>query len=206
VTAGSAVTNDDGDLVAVEGGPFHPTFLYELVWNLGVALLVYLLDRRWKLGRGRAFRALNAMAYCVGRFWIEALRIDEAHSFLGLRVNSWVSLVCSPVRSRTSCSSRVLRSGCAPTRDGTVHLVTDAPDLATGTAPVVTEPPSAPVVTEPPSALVVEEPTVTPVSEEPPMEPVVEGPPLAAVFGQPAPTTVPGPTAPLFGQPPKGTV
>src|SRR5262249_50762777 len=37
--------------------------------------------------------ALYVMAYTVGRFWIEALRVDEAHHFLGLRVNDWVSIV-----------------------------------------------------------------------------------------------------------------
>jgi phosphatidylglycerol---prolipoprotein diacylglyceryl transferase len=74
------------------GSPFHPTFLYELIWDVGVALLVLLVDRRVKLGKGRAF-ALYVMAYTVGRFWIEAMRTDPAHSFLGLRVNGWVSIV-----------------------------------------------------------------------------------------------------------------
>jgi len=81
-----------GEPIVKAGSPFHPTFLYELVWNLGVALLVWLVDRRWKLGRGRAF-ALYVMGYTVGRFWIEAMRRDEAHSWLGLRVNGWVSIV-----------------------------------------------------------------------------------------------------------------
>jgi prolipoprotein diacylglyceryl transferase len=87
---GVAVPVGQPELVA--GGPFHPTFLYELLWNLGVAALVYFVDRRWKLGKGRAF-ALYVMAYTVGRFWIEALRIDEAHHFLGMRVNNWVSIL-----------------------------------------------------------------------------------------------------------------
>jgi prolipoprotein diacylglyceryl transferase len=73
-------------------GLYHPTFLYELIWDLGVAVLVWQLDRRYKFGRGRAF-ALYVMAYTVGRFWIEALRIDDAHHFLGMRVNSWVSIL-----------------------------------------------------------------------------------------------------------------
>jgi prolipoprotein diacylglyceryl transferase len=87
----------DGKAVPVEGqlylpGLYHPTFLYEVIWDLGVALLVYLLDRKFKFGRGRAF-ALYVMAYTAGRAWIEYLRIDEANHFLGLRVNDWVSLV-----------------------------------------------------------------------------------------------------------------
>ncbi|HEX6873795.1 MAG TPA: prolipoprotein diacylglyceryl transferase [Micromonosporaceae bacterium] len=89
--AGTAKT-ENGKPVELVGGPFHPTFLYELVWNLGVALLVWLVDRRWKLGRGRAF-ALYVMAYTVGRFWIEAMRTDEAHVILGMRVNNWVSIL-----------------------------------------------------------------------------------------------------------------
>ena len=71
---------------------YHPTFLYELLWNLGVAALVVWADRRWRLGGGRAF-ALYVAAYAVGRAWIEALRIDEAQTFLGLRLNDYVMLV-----------------------------------------------------------------------------------------------------------------
>ncbi|MGZ6791926.1 MAG: prolipoprotein diacylglyceryl transferase [Mycobacteriales bacterium] len=69
---------------------FHPTFAYEALWDLGVAGLVLWADRRWQLGKGRAF-ALYVGAYCVGRGWIEALRIDDAHHFLGIRVNDYVS-------------------------------------------------------------------------------------------------------------------
>ena len=71
---------------------YHPTFLYELLWNLGVAALVVWADRRWRLGGGRAF-ALYVAAYAVGRAWIEALRIDEAQTFAGLRLNDYVMLV-----------------------------------------------------------------------------------------------------------------
>jgi prolipoprotein diacylglyceryl transferase len=71
---------------------YHPTFLYELLWNVGVAALVIWADRRFRLGHGRAF-ALYVAAYTVGRLWIEALRIDPANDVLGLRVNIWVSLL-----------------------------------------------------------------------------------------------------------------
>jgi len=71
---------------------YHPVFLYESLWDLAVAGLVIVADRRFRLGRGRAF-ALYVMAYCVGRFWIEALRIDHTNHLLGLRLNNWTALL-----------------------------------------------------------------------------------------------------------------
>lgn len=79
----------DGSVV---DGVFHPTFLYESLWCVGVALLVIWADRRFTLGHGRAF-ALYVAAYTVGRFWTEYLRIDEANHFLGLRLNGWTAIV-----------------------------------------------------------------------------------------------------------------
>jgi prolipoprotein diacylglyceryl transferase len=71
-------------------GTFHPTFLYEALWNLGVAGLVVWADRRFRLNRGRAL-ALYVAAYSVGRAWVEWLRVDTAHEFLGLRLNDYVA-------------------------------------------------------------------------------------------------------------------
>jgi prolipoprotein diacylglyceryl transferase len=75
-------------------GTFHPTFLYECLWNLGAAGLVIWADRRFRLGHARAF-ALYVMAYTAGRGWIEYLRIDtvQADDVLGLRLNVWTSIV-----------------------------------------------------------------------------------------------------------------
>lgn len=73
-------------------GYYHPTFLYESLWCIGVALLVIWADRRFKLGHGRAF-ALYVAAYCVGRAWIEYMRVDDAHHILGLRLNDWTAMV-----------------------------------------------------------------------------------------------------------------
>jgi hypothetical protein len=72
-------------------GYYHPTFLYESLWCIGVAFLVIWADRRFKLGHGRAF-ALYVAAYCVGRAWIEYMRVDDAHHILGLRLNDWTAL------------------------------------------------------------------------------------------------------------------
>ncbi|GAV42438.1 prolipoprotein diacylglyceryl transferase [Streptomyces acidiscabies] len=73
-------------------GYYHPTFLYESLWCVGVAFLVIWADRRFTLGHGRAF-ALYVAAYCVGRFWTEYLRVDDAHHILGLRLNNWTALL-----------------------------------------------------------------------------------------------------------------
>ncbi|MGW4216774.1 prolipoprotein diacylglyceryl transferase [Streptomyces bacillaris] len=73
-------------------GTYHPTFLYESLWCIGVALLVIWADRRFKLGHGRAF-ALYVAAYCAGRAWIEYMRVDEAHHVLGLRLNVWTAII-----------------------------------------------------------------------------------------------------------------
>jgi len=71
---------------------FHPTFLYESLWCLLVALVIVLIDRRWRQDHGRTL-ALYVMLYTVGRGYFEHLRIDEANHVLGLRLNEWTSLV-----------------------------------------------------------------------------------------------------------------
>ncbi|HET9138954.1 prolipoprotein diacylglyceryl transferase [Actinophytocola sp.] len=70
----------------------HPTFLYELLWDLAVAALVVWADRRYRLGHGRAF-ALYVAGYTAGRTWIELMRTDPAREVFGLRINVWVSIV-----------------------------------------------------------------------------------------------------------------
>jgi prolipoprotein diacylglyceryl transferase len=71
---------------------FHPTFLYELTYDvIGVAILLW-VDRRFNIRRPGLF-ALYVSYYCFGRFFEELLRVDPAHEFLGLRLNAWVSIV-----------------------------------------------------------------------------------------------------------------
>jgi len=74
-----------------EFATFHPTFLYEALWNVAVAVVIVLLDRRLRLGWGRVF-ALYVALYCIGRAFVENLRIDEAHVIGPYRINIWVSL------------------------------------------------------------------------------------------------------------------
>lgn len=74
------------------GTLFHPTFLYELIWNLAGAALLVWADRRFRLGHGRVFW-LYVIIYTTGRLWIEMVRIDPANTVLGLRLNVWTSLL-----------------------------------------------------------------------------------------------------------------
>lgn len=71
---------------------FHPTFLYESLWMVAVAVVLVWADRRFGLGHGRVF-ALYVLLYCAGRLWIELLRIDTANHVLGLRLNVWTALL-----------------------------------------------------------------------------------------------------------------
>ncbi len=71
---------------------YQPTFLYESLWDVGNAVLLVWIDRRFGLRGGRLFAAYLAI-YTVGRSWIEALRDDHANRILGLRVNDWMSLI-----------------------------------------------------------------------------------------------------------------
>lgn len=68
----------------------HPTFLYELVWNLLVFAFLLWADKHFRLGHGRVFW-LYVAGYTMGRFAIELMRTDAATLILGLRVNTWVS-------------------------------------------------------------------------------------------------------------------
>lgn len=73
-----------------EGILFHPTFLYELIWNLAGAALIILLERRMNLRWGRAF-AIYLIWYGAGRSFFESIRVDPSEMFLGVRVNVWAA-------------------------------------------------------------------------------------------------------------------
>ena len=73
----------------LEQATFHPTFLYESLWNLMVVLALIKIDRMKRLTAGMLFIVYFAL-YSIGRIWVEALRIDEATKIAGLRVNIWV--------------------------------------------------------------------------------------------------------------------
>lgn len=71
------------------GQTFHPTFLYESIWNVAVCFLLIWIDRKKILKPGRLVWAYVAL-YAIGRLWIETIRIDTANTIAGLRVNIWV--------------------------------------------------------------------------------------------------------------------
>ncbi|WP_205474593.1 prolipoprotein diacylglyceryl transferase [Nocardioides sp. SYSU D00038] len=77
-----------------EGTTFHPTFLYECLWNLAAFAVLIWLERRFRLGHGRVV-AVYVMLYTLGRGWNEMLRIDavELDDVGGLRFNVWTSIV-----------------------------------------------------------------------------------------------------------------
>jgi phosphatidylglycerol---prolipoprotein diacylglyceryl transferase len=74
------------------GTTFQPTFLYECIWDLAVVFLVIWVERRFRIRRGYLIFAYAAF-YTLGRFFTEYMRIDEAHRYLGLRLNDWTSII-----------------------------------------------------------------------------------------------------------------
>src|SRR5579864_6973744 len=75
----------------INNATFHPTFLYELIWDVAGVFLLLWVARRFKIKPPGLF-ALYVAYYCFGRFFEELLRVDPAHHFGGLRLNAWVSI------------------------------------------------------------------------------------------------------------------
>ncbi len=70
---------------------FHPTFLYECIWNLALVGALLWVGKRFTLKPGRLF-GLYVLGYSLGRLWIEFIRVDFASELAGVRVNIWVML------------------------------------------------------------------------------------------------------------------
>ena len=75
---------------------FHPTFLYEALWNLALVALLLWIDRRHRLRPGNLF-VTYVIGYGVGRFWVESLRIDAADRVFGIRINLLVSAAAAAI-------------------------------------------------------------------------------------------------------------
>jgi prolipoprotein diacylglyceryl transferase len=73
---------------------FHPTFLYESLWNLALAAVLVVIGRRWQNKRyPERLLAVYVLGYGIGRLWIEGLRIDPTKEGAGLRLNQWMAIV-----------------------------------------------------------------------------------------------------------------
>jgi phosphatidylglycerol---prolipoprotein diacylglyceryl transferase len=116
---------------------YHPTFLYESLWCVGVAFLVIWADRRFKLGHGRVV-GLYIAAYTVGRFWVEYLRVDDAHHIAGLRLNDWTSILVFVA----AVAGIVISARTRPGREDVVE-----PEASGGGSPSAAKSPDKPAVT-----------------------------------------------------------
>lgn len=69
---------------------FHPTFLYEIIWNVFGIVLLLLLERQYQLRWGRMI-AFYFIWYGIGRSWFESIRLDPSEVFFGIRSNVWAA-------------------------------------------------------------------------------------------------------------------
>ena len=114
-------TVEDGVVVAEESGEtgtYHPTFLYEFVWNLLAAGVLLAVDRLWRM-RPPSLFALYVALYTLGRFFIERLRIDPSPEVWGMRLNAWVSLVVFVLATLFFVWWQLVRPWLRRRRDGT---------------------------------------------------------------------------------------
>jgi prolipoprotein diacylglyceryl transferase len=78
----------------LQSATFHPTFLYELIWNLLLACALVWIGQRRTI-RPPGLFALYVAGYSFARIGEELLRVDPAHHILGLRLNLYVaSILC----------------------------------------------------------------------------------------------------------------
>ncbi len=98
------------------GTTFQPTFLYESIWDLACVGLILLIERRFNIRKGYLF-AVYASLYTFGRFFTEYMRIDEAHRYLGLRLNDWASIIVFVAGLVVLFTRGLARPGQPTTRD-----------------------------------------------------------------------------------------
>lgn len=106
---------------------FHPTFIYEGLWNLALAGLIVWLDRRKVLRRGELF-LVYAFGYAIGRLWVESLRSDPASLILGVRVNIWMSVTVAIISALVFWWNRRHPASDEETRGGQVDGRRDGDD------------------------------------------------------------------------------
>jgi prolipoprotein diacylglyceryl transferase len=89
---GLEIAPENRPVAYLDDATFHPTFLYEAIWDFAAAGALLLIGRRFRI-RPPGLFALYVTLYCFGRFWVELLRIDATHEFAGLRLNAWVAAI-----------------------------------------------------------------------------------------------------------------
>mgnify|MGYP002525193001 FL=1 len=85
---------------------FHPTFLYEGLWNVALAVVLVRVERLSILRPGYIV-ALWVFGYGLGRLWVEALRSDAASLIAGVRVNIWMALLAILVGAVVARAGRI---------------------------------------------------------------------------------------------------
>jgi hypothetical protein len=107
-----------------------------MLWCLLGAALLVLVERVFRLGRGKLFAAYIVW-YTLGRFWIEGLRIDPANRFAGFRLNSYTSLIVFVAGVALLVALLITRPGLSPLpiEPASEHVIGDADDPAAEDVP-----------------------------------------------------------------------
>ena len=100
-----------------EAATFHPTFLYEGLWNVALAVFLVRIERRGVLRPGYLV-GLWVFGYGLGRLWVEALRVDQASLVVGVRVNTWMALAAIAVGAVVTWIGRTAKSPVGAGSDG----------------------------------------------------------------------------------------
>jgi prolipoprotein diacylglyceryl transferase len=108
---------------------FHPTFLYEFIWDIVGVVVLLLVDRYFRIRRPGLF-ALYVSWYCFGRFFEELLRIDPAHEYLGLRLNAYVSIVVFVISTGFFIWWQFIRKESGSDRPRAKKIIPEGPAMA----------------------------------------------------------------------------
>ena len=100
-----------------EAATFHPTFLYEGLWNVALAVFLVRIERRGVLRPGYLV-GLWVFGYGLGRLWVEALRVDRASLIVGVRVNTWMALTAIVVGAVVTWTGRTTKPPAGSGSDG----------------------------------------------------------------------------------------
>ena len=101
----------------LEVATFHPTFLYEGLWNVALAVFLVRIERRGVLRPGYLV-GLWVFGYGLGRLWVEALRVDQASLIVGVRGNTWMALAAIVAGAVVTWTGRTTKSPTGAGSDG----------------------------------------------------------------------------------------